>query len=355
MIINQVVSGGGSAPAHYIEKTVDANGVLQGGTRIIDLTGVKDVGAYQLAFAYNQNSNISGSVNLSSLEAVTGVDAMAECFELCPNITTVDMSGVKTITHGCLNMFASSGITSIDLSGLETIDGRRTCYGMCVQCSSLATADLRNLRSITGAGSSVQNYPAGAYMFSQSGLTSVRLDSLEEINGSTTSTGRGTCGYMFQNTSLTYIEFKSLHTVEGRGLESAFRNCYSLADVWFYALTSAGVGTNAFYNAFSVTSSSLVIHLPLAMTGTDLGTIGNNDATYQYDIITSLTGADGNTYTRKEKESTATATAWTYNNTLYYTSGVSNHTAGVNEPTVGTTIYSDAACTTAVTTVASIA
>ena len=53
MIFNQVVSGGGSTgPAHYIEKTVDANGVLQNGTTFIDLTGVTGIGTKVLSAAY---------------------------------------------------------------------------------------------------------------------------------------------------------------------------------------------------------------------------------------------------------------------------------------------------------------
>ena len=82
---------------------------------------------------------------------------------------------------------------------------------------------------------------------------------------------------------------------------------------------------------------------------------GGTNTTVLFDIVTSLTGADSNTYTRSEKDSTSTATAWTYNDTLYYTSGVSNNTAGVNEPSVADTIYSDDACTTSVTTITAIA
>jgi hypothetical protein len=103
------------------------------------------------------------------------------------------------------------------------------------------------------------------------------------------------------------------------------------------------------------------VHFPLALQSTyssdgrfTNGFSGTN-TTVLFDLVTSLTGADSNTYARSEKDSTATATAWTYNDTLYYTSGVSDDTNGVNEPVVGDTIYSDAACTTAVTTISAIA
>ena len=41
-----------TAPAHYIEKSVDAGGVLQSGTTFIDLTGATSLNEYQLAYAY---------------------------------------------------------------------------------------------------------------------------------------------------------------------------------------------------------------------------------------------------------------------------------------------------------------
>jgi hypothetical protein len=68
-----------------------------------------------------------------------------------------------------------------------------------------------------------------------------------------------------------------------------------------------------------------------------------------------LTGADSNTYSRNPKYDTATSLAWkvgaygTTNFTPAY------YTSGLTDPTVGTTIYSDSACTTSVTTVSAIA
>ena len=68
-----------------------------------------------------------------------------------------------------------------------------------------------------------------------------------------------------------------------------------------------------------------------------------------------LTGADSVTYTRNPKYDTATALAWkvgaygTTNFTPAY------YTSGTTDPVVSDTIYSDAACTTAVTTISAIA
>lgn len=84
---------------------------------------------------------------------------------------------------------------------------------------------------------------------------------------------------------------------------------------------------------------------------------GATNATVYFDLVGTLTGADGNTYTRDEYNSVysdqhgqfQTAVAWKYNDTTYYT------LYSANEPAVGDTIYSDAACTQSVTTIASIA
>ena len=65
-----------------------------------------------------------------------------------------------------------------------------------------------------------------------------------------------------------------------------------------------------------------------------------------------LTGADTNVYDRNPKYDTGSALAWKIGidnpEPVYYTSGTT-------DPAVSDTIYSDAACTTAVTTISSIA
>ena len=48
----------GSAPAHYIEKTVDANGVLKNASTFINLTGVTDLNDKVLAYIYYSNTDL---------------------------------------------------------------------------------------------------------------------------------------------------------------------------------------------------------------------------------------------------------------------------------------------------------
>jgi hypothetical protein len=84
---------------------------------------------------------------------------------------------------------------------------------------------------------------------------------------------------------------------------------------------------------------------------------GGTNTTVLFDLpaTNTLTGADTNTYSRNPKYDTATALAWkvgAYGTTNF---DPAYYTSGTTDPTVGTTIYSDSACTTAVTTISSIA
>ena len=87
-----------TAPAHYIQRNVDANGklVTTGSMPFIDLNGVTDIGDYALYYAYYK-SNISGSVTLS-LTNISGAYACSHIFAENTNITSVDLSSLTTAT-----------------------------------------------------------------------------------------------------------------------------------------------------------------------------------------------------------------------------------------------------------------
>lgn len=469
-IINQVVAGGGTtptgtititnngtydvtdkatadvqvpttAPAHYIEKSVDANGKLIGGSNIISFNGVTDIGNYQLTYQYYGNTAISGpldmssittisgtdclryafygctgitSVDLSSLTSVTGDGAIAWGFQNCTGITSIDLSALTSVTSanafgsvfkGCTGItgkldlssltnvtqgsaFQSAfegctGITSVDLSSLTSVSGSYTFKGCFKNCTGITTVTMSpTLTDLSGGSSGLQRFNE-CFMGCTSlanidlsfvktmdinsgfsscfegciALTSVDLSSLESV-------GNSTCTNMFKNcTGITTMKFSSLKNMTlTQGLLLMFNGCTSLQSLWFYALGTSSFGsqTTQFNNMLSGVTGCTV-HFPMAIQSTIgswasvTGGFGGTNTTVLFDLVTSLTGADSNTYTRQEKDSTSTATAWVYNDTLYYTSGVSDNTNGVNDPTVGTTIYSDAACTTSVTTVSAIA
>ena len=266
-----------------------------------------------------------------------------------PNVTTLDLTGFKKITSnadGLANFGENNrfpNVTSINLSALKTVSGSSSCNQMFYNCPNITSADLSSLTTVSDVSCT-------RIFGTCTGLTSVDISSLSEL------LGPQSFSLAFYGSGLTSCDFDSLSVATGDGcLFRCFYQCPNLTRVSFYALTpsSFGSSTNQF-NDMLQDVTGCTVHFPMAIQSTigswsDVtGGFGGTNTTVLFDIVTSLTGADTNTYTRKQKDSTSTATAWTLNDTLYYTSGTT-------EPTVGATIYSDSACTTAVTTVSAIA
>ena len=272
----------------------------------------------------------------------------------------------STYTGCCAYMFDNAHyLRTLSFPVLKRIAGNYCCHELCYYAARLETVDLGALEEIYGGYSNGRGALAEAFE-GCSALTFVDLKSLKRILGNVgTSSYSRACpmGATFCDCrALVTQSFQSLENVSGRGMYYCFSGCTSLEDLWFYALSSSSFGayTTQFDNMLSG-CSGVTVHFPMTIQSTIgswssvTGGFGGTNTTVLFDLVTSLTGADTNTYTRSEKDSTSTATAWKYNDTLYYTSGVSNHAAGVHEPTVGATIYSDATCTTSVTTISAIA
>lgn len=211
---------------------------------------------------------------------------------------------------------------------------------------SVTTLDWSNIKNLGGLSDILRNC---------SGVTSIDVSSVEsEYN----------LYCAFLGTGISTMEWKSLKKFgENQALYYAYSGCTSLRSLWFYAIDTDSFDTTVEYSFKNMLNNctDVVVHAPMRVQSIanskyfTASNFGGTNTTVLFDLVTSLTGADSNTYTRSEKNSTSTATAWDNGGTLYYTSGVSNHTNGVNEPSVGDTIYSDAACQTAVTTISSIA
>lgn len=348
------------------------------GLTSVDLSSLTTVGASGLSEAFYGSSMTS--LDLSSLTTVLNSNAFVTMCSSCTSLTTVDLSNLTNIgfsgtypdnlQYSGSNFFRSvfygcTGLTTVDLSSLEYLTGPN---GYIFQnCTDLVSVEMSKLKLIWGVGSSSSTAGAAANMFAScTSLTSVSLKSLEMIYGPYTggSSYRGyrpTAANMFYGcTSLVSQKFESLKLVHQYAGCYMFASCTSLQDLWFYAFDPSQSSNLAFTYMLS-SCTNVTVHFPMAAQSSmeswaDVtGGFGGTNTTVLFDLVTSLTGADTNTYIRSEKNSTSTATAWLYNDTLYYTSGVSDHTNGVNEPAVGTTIYSDAACTTSVTTVTAIA
>lgn len=289
----------GAASVHYITFGIDNNGQLVSGlgaTSVIDLTGCTTINTqYILNEAYKNNTIITGAVDMS------GVQIMGSGRNVC-----------SSMFYGC------TGITSVNLSSLTTISSINGLSSAFERCTGITSVDLSSLTSLT-TNSAMSN------CFKEcSGLVSVSFPSLTTITGSSV-------------------------------LGACFMSCTSLTSLSFYALDTNSFGSNTTqFNNMVQGVTGCTVRFPMRIQST-IGSwasvtdgFGGTNTTVLFDIVCTLTGADSNTYIRQQKDSTSTATAWTYNDTLYYTSGTA-------EPVVNGIIYSDAACTTAVTIISSIA
>lgn len=284
MIINQVVSGGGgSAPAHYIEKSV-SNGKLVGGSGFINLTGVTDLHRYILAYAYYNNMNVS-AVDMSSLTQISGEAALFNTFAYS-GVTSLDMSNITQVTgsNACENMCYSCSLltsvdlgslvdingfpdsfdgcvnlTSVDLSGATTISG---AYSMFAACAGLPSIDLHNVTII---------YYAESMFSSCTSLATVNLSGVEEIHNS------GVSNMFYGCTALTTMTWTSLTTLWSRALADTY--AYSgIQTLYFPALTTFDAGvdplndpdTDPFYYMLEGVDGCTV-HFPAALQAT----IGN--------------------------------------------------------------------------------
>ena len=356
-IINQVVSGGGSAPAHYKEVSTNSSGKAISSSNIINLNGITDADDYVLAHLYYNNTTISGAVSFPSLTDVSGAYGCNNMFYGCTGLTSVDLGSLTTVTgeNACGQMFQNcTGITSVDVSSLTTVPGRQGISNLFYGCTGITgSVDLSSLTTIGESGCS------GTFG-SCSGITSVDLSSLTTLNAS------NGCSSMFNNcTMLSSVNLSSLTTLTGaKECYQMFGYCTSLTSLSFPSITpnSFGTLTNQFQNLCKGITG-ITIHCP-SNTQTKVSSLygysqkfasTNGSIVFDLPATNTLTGADTVTYTRNPKYDTATSLAWkvgaygTTNFTPAY------YTSGTTDPAVSDTIYSDAACTTAVTTISAIA
>lgn len=356
-IINQVVkgSGGGSAPAHYIELTVDSNGVLRNNaSTFVNNNGVLDVGNYGLFWASSRNPNLT-NVDLSTLTRVSGNSAMSSCFQQS-GITGLDMSSVIEITgnDSCRDLCRECpSLVSFDLSGLETVSAQNGLGYAFYKATNLTSVNLPSLKVASGFG-------VMSYVFAEDPLiTTADLSCLTAINGY-----NGLQRIFSNDRALASVDLSSLTVLAGAtSLEYAFSNT-SLTTLSLPCLTPSSFGgINSQFNNMLYGVTGCTVHFPSNIQST-IGSwtsvtngFGGTNTTVLFDLpaTVTLTGADTVSYTRNPKYDTATALAWkvgaygtTNFDTPYYTSGTT-------DPQVNDTIYSDSACTTAVTTISSIA
>ena len=226
-----------TAPAYYVEKTYSCD-FLQAYTdhSIINLSNVKNLNDYVLAYAYYSQSsgnitldmsgltgcvgksaceqmfgsgilirNIVKSVDLSSLQTVSGENAFNAFCRSQTGLTTINLNSLQTVSGVSAFAYAFSGctgLTSISLPALTTISARNGCFHMFDSCTNLTSIDISALTTVSGQ-------QGASYMFNNCNkLTSVTLQNLTTISGTYG------CGYMFQDcASLQTVSFPALKTV----------------------------------------------------------------------------------------------------------------------------------------------
>lgn len=360
MIINQNVSGGGTtptgtknitangvydvtdyasadvqvpttAPTSYLEYGV-YSGILQHSKTgpVMNFNGATKIAAYALAHAYEYNTNIV-NLDMSSFTEINNISACESAFHKCTNLQTADLSSVTIISQdnaGYYMFYEDTSLQTVNLSSLKTLGGGGGFRFALAGCTSLTNA---NMSSLTTLGNS-------------SGVME---------------------GVFIGCTSLTSYVFESLKKLYGSdALKRAFANCTNLTSLSFPALnnTSFNSRTDQFTNMCQ-NIPNITLHFPSNIQSTIAGLSGYSttapfgaiSGTILFDLPATniLTGANSVNYERNPKYDTATALSWRVENTDVDTTAY--YTSGTTDPAVSDTIYSDAACTTAVTTISSIA
>ena len=275
---------------------------------------------------------------------------------LFPNVTGVNFSSLVEISgaRSCYNMFGDqTAITNIDFSSLTSITGEEACNYMFVGCTGITSVSMPNLTKITGRG------PTSGMFTDCTGITSVDLSKLVVVDG------YGAMSGTFEGcSSLTQVKFHSLNIIAGgSAMSGLFLDCGSSLELSFPALRQVVASDSFIQIAGDVVRADF--HFPSNMQ-TVIQNLNGYSATAPFGAISGsvlfdlpasimLIGANDEQYQRNPKYDTATALAWRIKDTGTVTDLVvvwtPFYTSGLTDPTTGTTIYSDAACTTAVTTV----
>lgn len=270
MIINQIVKGGGgSAPAHYIEKSVSNGKLVNGASSFIDLTGVTDLDSFALAYAYYDNMNIT-AVDMSSLTQISGASALFHALH-------------------------SSGVTTLNMSNVTQVTGSNACESMCRECTSLTSVNLSSLGDINGM----------PYAFAGcSNLTSVNVSSATAISNAESMFDGCTSLASIDLSNVTIIYYAngmfggctSLATVDVSGVEeittnsgnNMFYGCTSLTTMTWTSLNK--LWAQALYDAYAYSGIQTLYFPALTTFGDDVDPVNNPDSDPFYYM---LEGVDG--------------------------------------------------------------
>lgn len=362
----------GGAPQRYIELEVDS-GVLKpssSSANVVDFTGVTSVEQYLFAYAYQNNQNITGSLDLSGITQV-GTFAFYEAFRGSGLSGTVKINAMEGYPSGYSAdrafyfAFSETDITNVVIVGGITGSSTTgyTAYNAFYNCQNLATVEFDWSYIIGG-------YVAQSIFASCPSLTSVDVRKIVGIASTPTLANAAPLrNSLSGNEGVTTLDFASLTSVSRHGLAQTAAGCVNLANVYFRSIKT--IAADNVFVSFASNVGNCTFHFPANMQATietmsgysTTAPFGALAGTVLFDLpsVLTLTGVDTKTYERNPVYDTGTALAW-YDTTLD-PSNISTgngrttpfYTSGTADPSVSDTIYSDAACTTPVTTISSIA
>ena len=271
----------------------------------------------------------------------------------------IDLSGVDTINQYALAgaYYGNTSLQSVDLSNIVTLRKGALCYAFALSSITDAVIGVRNIPAAASNGKDVLSYTFA----NCNNLVSVILPYLITIGN-----GSGTAGYsteyMFVNcTSLAEVRFDSLSDLGSYGLQRAFSGCTNI-NVYFPNLSV--LQSNALRNSSDSGTHGIRYHFPANMQSTveaqsgysATAPFGAADGSVLFDLPSTytLTGANSEMYRRFPLRDAAGALAWYDTTDVFGPSTIPYYTSGTTDPSVNDTIYSDDACTIAVTTISSI-
>lgn len=345
------------------------------------------------------------SVSFDNLLTITVSSAMNTTFRNCTNLSTLSFPSLRDSTNlvsgiftnmlqgvtGCTVHFPSNLQTK--MSSFDTVvngfggtnttvlfDLPATSSALTLSCdvntianafisafkgnTEITSVDLSGIKPDFVLSRAQNNVMYSTFNNTFIDCTGITSADLSFFVGSDTVSDSSTYG-IFNNTfsgcsSLTTVNLSSVKQFMYACFTNTFKNCTSLTELKFPALRFGYYGDSGFFSSIISGCSNVTVHFPSNMQSvigpwaSITNGLGGTNTTVLWDLPATnyLNGADSVDYERNPKYDTATALAWRVLNTAV--SSTTYYTSGTTDPTVGTTIYSDSACTTAVTTVSSI-
>lgn len=357
-----------TAPAYYREYNVISGtlSVSKTTTHLMNFANITAIDDYVLQNYQKGNNNITGNLDLSSITSI-GYYSLNYAF-YDTRINSVNLSGLTSLSSFAL-MYAfgyNPSIISADLSLLKKIEYQDALHCTFQHCSNLTDINVSNLEQVYG------NNALNSFVYGTK-IATLNLSRLVALSGAYIyNNSQAVAGSMcYDCTSLINVYVPSLKIInQAFAMSYSFYNCTSLQELKFPAITNSSFGTNknTFNNSFS-SVPNITLHFPSnvqatieAMNGySTTAPFGATSGTVLFDLPATviLTGANSQAYERSPKDDTATALAWRKQDTGTVPNLVIDwtpfYTSGTTDPAVSDTIYSDSACTTAVTTISSIA